>query len=391
MPKLLEIAADQTAEIVRLRRDFHRHPELSFREERTSRVIRGYLEDLGFRVHQPSGMHGLWADLDVAGAGKRLLFRADMDALAMTEMTHPTKQDFLSVEEGVAHCCGHDSHMAMLLAAARVLAAGHIKASHSVRFLFQHAEEKAPGGAIDLIREGCLEDVDEAYGLHVMPSLGSGRFAVAAGAFMAAADELRLVVRGKGVHAAMPHLGRDPIVAAAQVVTALQQLVSRRAGPLESLVVTIASIRGGSGTTNVIPDEVELLGTVRTLDRELWAQAPTWIGETASAAARACGCTAELAYGRGYPVLVNDIGAASTAGQCVRELFGEEGLVPHPEPWMAAEDFARYAEARPSCYVFLGVGSEEKGITSPNHATDFDVDEAALHRGTAWFLRLAVG
>jgi len=157
------------------------------------------------------------------------------------------------------------------------------------------------------------------------------------------------------------------------------------------MVVSISTIRGGSGTTNVIPDEVELLGTVRTLSRDLWERAPGWIEAVAKHAAQACGASAELILNRGYPVLVNDAGATAAAREAVLALFGEEGLATQPAPWMAGEDFARYAELRPSCYVFLGVGSPVKGITSPNHATDFDVDEAALARGTAWYLELASG
>ena len=389
MTELLELADTQTPEIVRLRRDFHKHPEISFHEERTSRVIREYLEGLGLTVVQPDGVHGMWADLAAPGATRTLAFRADMDALAMDEIASETKKDFVSVHRGAAHCCGHDSHMAMLLGAARLLAGGTPAPRHNVRFLFQHAEEKSPGGAIDLIRAGCLEGVDEVYGIHVIPPIPTGQFVVREGPFMAAADEIKITVRGKGGHAAMPHLNRDPVVASASVISALQHLVSRRASPFESLVVTISTIRGGSGTSNVIPDEVELIGTVRTLSKELWEQAPQWIEDTARGAAKACSCDASVEYERGYPVLVNDDGATAKARECVRTLLGEDGLVAKPEPLMGAEDFARYAEERPSCYVFLGVGSRDKGITAPNHATDFDVDEAALHRGSAWFLQLA--
>lgn len=389
MNELREIAREASTEIVRLRRDFHQHPEVSFEEERTARVVGEYLEGLGLRVTRPSGMTGLWADLHVDGSSRTLSFRADMDALAMDESEAPSKKDFLSRNAGAAHCCGHDSHMAMLLAAARLLANGQVSPRHNIRFLFQHAEEKAPGGAIDLIRAGCLEGVDEIYGIHVIPPIPSGLFNVLEGPFMAAADEILITVRGKGGHAAMPHLVRDPIVASAQVVTALQQLVSRRTSPFESLVVTISSIRGGSGTTNVIPDVVELLGTVRTLSEDLWKNAPEWVEETATAAARSSGCEATLDYRRGYPVLVNDPEATERARAAVRALFGNEALLPQPVPLMGGEDFARYGELLPSCYVFLGVGSGERGITAPNHATDFDVDEESLYRGTAWYLELA--
>ncbi|MCA8968620.1 MAG: amidohydrolase [Planctomycetes bacterium] len=388
MSELLDVAAAMTPEIVRLRRNFHRFPELSYVEHATSRTIREYLEGLGLTVHQGDST-GMWADLDTPGTTKRVAFRADMDALAMDEVETPNKSGFTSENEGAAHCCGHDAHMAMLLAAARLLATDQAPRSHNVRFVFQHAEERAPGGAIDLIEQGCLEGVDEIYGMHVIPPLPAGRFSLRAGAFMAAADELKILVRGKGGHAAYPHLLQDPVVAASQIVMALQTLVSRRTSPLESLVVSIATIRGGTGTTNVIPDEVELKGTVRTLDAELHARAPDWIREVVTHTASAAGCRAEIGYVRGYPVLVNDADATERGKRAVRELFGETGFVPRSEPWMGGEDFARYAERRPACFAFLGVGNEAKGIVAPNHATNFDVDEEALWRGTAWFLKLA--
>jgi amidohydrolase len=189
----------------------------------------------------------------------------------------------------------------------------------------------------------------------------------------------------------MPHLVVDPVVGAAQVVLALQTLVSRRISPLASLVVSVSSIRGGSGTTNVIPDQVELLGTVRTLSAEVWQEVPRWLEETARSAAASAGCAITLDYRRGYPVLVNDRAATARARASVRTVFGDTALVADAQPWMAAEDFARYAGERPACYVFLGVGNTARGIVSPNHATDFDVDEAVLHRGTAWFVGLAAG
>ena len=389
MTELLDLAVAQNDEIVRLRRDFHKHPELSFKEVRTSKVIREYLEGLGLEVVQPEGMTGMWADLRVNGASKTLAFRADMDALAMDEVCSHSKVDFVSVHEGAAHCCGHDAHMAILLGAAKALTRDGARPKHNIRFLFQHAEEKAPGGAIQLIDAGCLEGVDEVYGLHVIPPIPSGRFMVLEGPFMAAADEMKMTIKGVGGHAAMPQFAVDPIVASAHVITALQQLVSRRTSPLATLVVSITTIQGGSGTTNVIPDQVELLGTVRTLAQDLWDKAPQWIEDCAQSAAKACGCSVELEYERGYPVLINDKAATAKARDAVATLFGDNGFTPYSEPLMASEDFARYGQQRPSCFVFLGVGNPEKGITASNHATDFDVDEDALHRGTAWFLQLA--
>lgn len=389
MTSIIELAREESPELIRLRRDFHSHPELSFQEDRTSKVVGEYLEALGLKIHRPSGMTGLWADLRTDGASKTLCFRADMDALAMDEVTRPSKAAFLSQNKGAAHCCGHDSHMAILMTAIKLLTSGKAERKHNLRFLFQHAEEKPPGGAIDLIRAGCLEGVDEVYGLHVIPPLPGGMFNVLAGPFMAAADNFSITIRGKGGHAAMPHLLIDPIVAASQVILSLQQLVSRRANPFEPFVISVCTIQGGSGTNNVIPDEVVLKGTVRCLSKSLQALAPTWLRETAQASAKASACEAEIVYEEGYPLLVNDEGATANARAAVIEVFGPQALVPQPFPLMGGEDFARYAQERPASYVFLGSGSDEKGIKAANHATDFDVDEATLHYGTAWFLALA--
>ncbi len=385
----LETALGAGSEIVSLRRDFHRSPEPSFEEAETAQRVASYLEGLGLEVRRFEGFHGLWADLDVPGADRRLLFRADMDALLMDEVAGGTKDSFLSTRPGVAHCCGHDAHMAMLLVAARLLVEGAVRPACNLRFLFQHAEEKPPGGALDLCGAGCLEGVDEVYGLHVIPPLPSGTFVVQEGPLMAAADDFEIIVRGRGGHAAMPHLVLDPIPAAAQVVSAVQHLVSRRTGPFGSLVVSICSIRGGGEANNVIPDEVRMLGTARTLDPEQRERLPGMLEECVKNAAASCSCEGEFRYERGYPVLVNDPGATARAREAVRALAGDPGLFPSPSPLMAGEDFAYYLQQRPGCYVFLGVGNETKGIGSPNHATDFDVDEDALPFGTAWFLQLA--
>ena len=275
------------------------------------------------------------------------------------------------------------------LGAARVLASRKVTPRRNLRFLFQHAEEHPPGGAADLIRAGCVEGVDAAFGLHVLPQVPSGRFALLPGPFMAAADNFTLFVEGKGGHAAMPHLLLDPVPAAAQVVTALQALVSRRTDPLEALVISVASIQGGSGTHNVIPSTVELKGTARTLSPEKRKELPRLLEETAASAAAAHACRARLDYQEGYPVLVNDPSAFERGKRTVLELFGEGGIFPETRPLMGGEDFARYAEKVPALFAFLGVGAPEKGITSSLHSPDFDLDEEALPAGTAWFLGLA--
>jgi len=389
MSDLVELALKEAPELIRLRRAFHRRPEPSYAEHQTAALVAETLGALGLRVTRPEGMTGLWADLDAPGAGERLLFRADMDALCMTEKAAPAKAGFLSETPGLAHCCGHDAHMAILLAAARMLAGGALRPRRSVRFLFQHAEESHPGGALELIEAGCLEGVQRVFGGHVFPTLPAGTFALMPGPVMAATDDIRITVQGRGGHAAMPHLLLDPVVAAAHVVAALQHLASRRASPLQALVVSIATIQGGSGTNNVIPDEVRLLGTARTLDTALWERVPGLVEDCAVHAARALGCEAAVDYARGYPVLVNEAGCAAEARQAAAALFGADALLPEPSPLMAGEDFAYYARMRPACYAFFGAGNAVKGITAPNHAAEFDLDEEQLYRAAAWFAALA--
>jgi amidohydrolase len=389
MSELIDLARQELAEIVRLRRDFHSHPELSFQEQRTASVVRAYLESLGLSVVQHDGMHGMWADLRVPGATRTLAFRADMDALPMDEVPTENKKDFVSQNPGVAHTCGHDAHMAMLLGAARILSGGGIQPKHNIRFIFQHAEEEPPGGAQQLVEAGCLDGVDQVYGMHVIPPIPTGLFNVLPGPFMAAADDFYITVQGKGGHAAMPHWSCDPVVAGSHIVIALQQLIARRTSPFEPAVISVTTFRTPHRTHNVIPDSVELIGTARTMDEKLRDDVERWIGEVAQREAENAGCSAEVEYKRGYPVLVNDMSATERGRQAVEGILGPQGVMPDSVPLMAGEDFSYYASERPSCFVFLGTGNPAKGIGSPNHAVDFDVDEDALPLGTAWFLELA--
>ena len=387
MPQVLEHAKSISELLRELRRDFHRHPEASFEEERTARVVAAFLRELGLEVRTFTDIHGLWADLKVEGASETIALRADMDALRMDEVSAPGKGTFLSENRGTAHCCGHDAHMAMLLGAAKLLSSGKVEPRCNLRFIFQHAEEQVPGGAVDLIAKGCLEGISRIFGLHVIPPIPAGIFIIGEGPMMASADDLRIRIQGKGGHAAMPHLVRDPIVAGSQVVSNLQQLISRRAGPLRPAVLSICSFQGGGGANNVIPDFVEMTGTVRTLDEGLRGDIPSWIETSVQGVAKACGCQAEVNYNKGYPVLVNDSATTQFARQVAEDLFGPKALHPQPFPLLAGEDFAYYAQKIPACYVFLGTG--KPGMDAPNHATNFDVSEETLPLGTAWFCALA--
>jgi len=371
-------ARSVSEEVVSLRRDLHAHPEPSFEERRTSEVVAKRLEALGLRPRRV-GATGVLADLEVPGAPRRIALRADMDALRMPD---GCATPWASRNEGVAHACGHDAHTAMLLGAASLLAGEKPRLRSSVRFLFQHAEERFPGGAIDFVKEGALEGVAAVYGLHVLGDLEAGQVSATAGSVLASADEFAIRLRGRGGHAAAPHLARDPIPPAAELVGALQTIVSRRTDPFTPAAVSVCSFHGGTAF-NVIPEVVELLGTARALDPALRESLEAWIRETAEGIAAAHGLAAEIAYERGYPVTVNDREEVEKVRAVAAALFGEGAVVREPRRVLGAEDFSRYLERVPGAFVFLGTRNEAAGIRAPNHHPAFGVDEGVLSSGVA--------
>ncbi|HEY7409512.1 MAG TPA: amidohydrolase [Vicinamibacteria bacterium] len=377
LPEVEEIEAD----IIALRRDLHQHPELSWEERRTGDRVVAFLEGVpGLTLRRGLGGTGLLATV-AGGPGPTVLLRVDMDALPVQE---DSAAPYASRTAGVMHACGHDGHVAMGAAAARVLA--RRPPAGTVRVLFQPAEE-GEGGAQAMVAAGALEGVDVVLGVHLWNELAAGTLGVKEGALMAAVDRLRIVIHGRGGHGGTPHRSADPVVAAAQVVTGLQTVVSRETSPLQSAVVTIGSIHGGQAF-NVIPDEVTLTGTLRTFDTGLRAAMPERLARIAGGIAGALGCRAEVEVRPGNPPVVNDGAAAALAARAAARVVGEAAVV-RPEPTMGGEDMAVYFERVPGCFVFVGSANAARGLDQPHHSPRFDFDERALALGCAFLVEAA--
>lgn len=374
----------------------HRHPELSYHEKETAAYVGQRLRELGYTPRErvgigPSGerLYGVVAVLGEGRAAPALALRADTDALPIDEASG---LPYASENYGAMHACGHDAHTAMLLGAAAALKEVDRRQPFPgpVVFLFQPAEEVPPGGAQGMIEAGVLDDppVGAIFGLH-QGGKDVGTFSIAAGARNAASDGFKIVVRGKGGHAAWPHKGVDPIVVAAHVVIGLQSIVSRQVSPRQSAVVTVGVINGGT-KSNVIPESVTLLGTVRTLDPDLRDQMPVRLTAIADGICAAFGGVAEVEYNRGYDVVVNDAAMSDLARAAAVDVVGEEGVQP-AEPGMGGEDFGRYLQKVPGCFVTIGAG--DRAIPAEErvggHSPRFALDPAALQYGVAWYVALA--
>lgn len=370
------------------RRRFHSFPELSFQEHGTARAVAAELKRLGLRVRAGVGGTGVVGTLKGRVGGRCVALRADMDALPVQE---ENSRAYRSRIPGRMHACGHDAHCAMLLGAARILSANGAGLPGTVKFLFQPGEETPPGGALGMIRDGALENpkADAVFGLHMDSVLATGKIGIRVGPMMAASDNFRITVRGRGGHAARPHNCLDPVLAASQIVTALQSIVSRRVDPATPAVVTVGRIAGGT-KHNIIPGTVELEGTARSIDPHTARMMPVWIRETAENTARAGGLSATVDYERGYPVLSNDPKMAAFAKETAMMLLGKRAVVEIAEPLMGGEDFAYYLKEAPG--AFLRLGSRSGPSTSyPWHHPRFDIDERALPVGARLLAALAEG
>jgi len=369
------------ADLVERRRELHRFPELAFQEVRTAGVVARTLTDLGMEVTTGVGKTGVVAVLEGAHDGPTVLLRCDMDGLPVTEATH---LPFASETPGRMHACGHDGHMAISLGAARLLTE-HRDALHGrVKFLFQPAEEIARG-AQAMLDEGALENPtpEAAFGLHLWSELPVGTVSVTEGAMMAGADSFKIVVQGSGGHAALPDQTRDPLLAGAQIVTALQSIVSRNVSGLDTAVVSVTMFHAGEAQ-NVIPSEVTLQGTFRTFQPETHALVLRRLGEIATGIATALGCTAGVESYQVAPPLLNN----AATNERLREVFSELRFAKPLKlidnyRTMAAEDMAVILNQVPGTYLFVGAGNVEKGITYPHHHPQFDIDEDALPTGVA--------
>ena len=381
--------------VVEWRRAIHRRPELSRCEERTAELVAGVLEGLGLEVRRSVGGHGVLGLLRGTGGGADMGptvgLRADMDALPMQE---ETGLPYASEVPGVMHACGHDTHTAMLLGTACVLAGMRDALPGNVKFIFQPAEELNPiGGAPGMIADGALEDprVDGLFGLHVWPAYETGKVVLRSGPQMGASDRVYLTVEGRAAHGSAPDQGVDAIMIAGQVLCGLQSIVSRSVSPLDAAVVTIGTIKGG-WRYNVIPDRVEMEGTVRTLREEVQAAMPDLIERAAGGIARSLRGSCEVRYVKGYPPLVNDPEMCDLAAKAVREVMGAEHLVVAERPELGAEDFAFFARERPAAFAWLGcrpagAGPEETGVL---HSTRFCPDEGCFPFGMRFLASCAV-
>ena len=382
MPIKPEITAFHS-EMTAWRRDIHRHPELGYKEVRTAGLVAGKLRDWGLDVHTGIGITGVVGVLQgKLGEGPSVVLRADMDALPMQEENDFTHR---STVEGVFHGCGHDGHTTMLLGAAKHLAATGQFAGTAV-FVFQPAEEGL-AGAKAMIEDGLFErfPCSEVYGMHNWPDQPLGRVVAQAGPLMAASDFLDIEVEGVGGHAAMPHHTVDPIVVAAHIVTALQTLTSRSVDPVDSAVVSITGIDGGSAY-NVIPRVVKMIGTVRTFRPETRDAVEAGIERIATGVAAAMGAEAKVDYRRNYPATINSVDEAAFARTVAAAVVGEENVIADSDPCMGGEDFAFMLEEKPGCYVWMGQGG---GPSSCNvHHPRYDFNDELLPIGASYWAEL---
>jgi amidohydrolase len=367
--------------VIAWRRHLHQHPELSFNEERTAQFVHDTLAGFGgLEISRPTAT-SVVARLVTGRAGPVLAMRADMDALAITEETGLA---FASVNRGVMHACGHDGHTAMLLGAVRGLLAVRDTLRGEIRFIFQHAEEISPGGAEEMVRLGVMDGVQRIIGAHLWASLEVGQVGLIEGAAMAAPDTFWITIRGKGGHAAIPQQTVDPIAVGAQVVTNLQQVVSRAVDPLDSIVVSVTQFHAGT-THNVIPDVAEMHGTVRSFDAKLRESVPQLMERIIRGVTEAHGATYAFTYERGYRPVINDVEVTREMAQVVEAACGRDVLVTL-RPTMGGEDFSAFLEKAPGTFYFIGAGNVGKGIVYPHHHARFDIDEGALETGVRIFV-----
>jgi amidohydrolase len=374
-----ELAAAYAPEFIELRRHLHAHPELSFQEHATSALIQQKLGSWG--IPYRSGIAGTGVVAIIRGNepdSRVIALRADMDALPIQEQN---EVPYKSTEPGVMHACGHDVHTTCMLGAAKILQELQHSWKGTVKILFQPGEEKAPGGASLMIRDGALLDPRPSaiLGMHVQPDLETGMLGFRAGKYMASADEIYITLSGKGGHAAAPHLTTDLILAAAELIVSLQQIVSRNNDPFSPSVLSICSVHGGY-TTNVIPSEVTLAGTFRAMDETWRMKAHELIRKMVSGHAAAMGIEARVHIPAGYPCVYNDEALTGRVRDLAETLVGTDMVADTPLR-MGSEDFAFYSREIPACFFRLGTGNKAAGISSGVHTPTFNIDERAIAHG----------
>ncbi|MCS7174652.1 M20 metallopeptidase family protein [Pseudothermotoga sp.] len=375
-------------ELVQLRRTFHMYPEIEFELHRTSKLVADYLESIGLEVKRNIARTGVVALLKGNKPGKTLMLRADMDALPLQELNDVP---YKSKIDGAMHSCGHDGHTAMLLVAAKVLASRKDRIAGNIKFVFQPSEERfPPGGAIPMIEEGVLENpkVDMAFGIHLWNALPVGTVGLRAGPLLAAADEFKIILKGKGGHGAYPHACRDPIVAASELVLAFQTVVSRSVDPLESAVVTVGKLQSGTAF-NIIPETAILEGTVRTLNEQIRGVVKKRMERIIRGVCEAHEIDFELDYKDGTAVLINDAELTKMVRKVAEEVVGKENVVEVP-PSMGGEDMSFFLQKVPGVFYLVGSANPAKGLDKPHHSPYFDIDEDALLIGTQMHVSLVM-
>jgi amidohydrolase len=376
--RIRQLASAYAPDYIAIRHHLHAHPELSYQEFQTSAFVQEQLAKTGiaFEVMAGTGVVGM---IRGKNAGSRVIaLRADMDALPIKE---ENDVPYKSQHEGIMHACGHDVHTTVLLGAARILQELKNEWEGSVKLIFQPGEEKNPGGASLMIKEGVLKNPEPQaiFGLHVHPGLETGKLSFRSGMVMASADELYITIKGKGGHAAAPHLTVDTILVASHLIVSLQQIISRNRNPLSPSVLSITSVQGGH-TTNVIPSEVKLMGTFRAMDEEWRFRAHELIRKQATELVHSMGAEIDLHIDVGYPMVYNNEALDRVARAEARQYLDPERVL-ETEVRMGAEDFGYYTRQIPGCFYRLGVMNVEKGITAGVHTPKFNIDEAAIEIG----------
>lgn len=381
--RLIEKAFDDA---VRFRRQFHANPELGYQEFKTSAAISSYLQELGYEVQ--TGLAGTGVVGVLRGTQEKpvIAFRSDMDALPILEKTNAP---FASQNENIMHACGHDMHMGTLLGAAKALSLIKDQIPATIKLIFQPAEEMLCGGR-KMVEDGALKnpDVDFIYGFHVWPDLPLGTFGIKGGPIMASMDTFEVTLKGRSGHGAQPHQGIDAIVGGAQILTALQSIVSRNTDPLDSVVMTVGTFTAGDGF-NIIPETAKFNGTIRTLSQETRARVEKDFRRVVDGISSAMGLEAEISFSSDYPVTINSIEHAEYAGKKAAELFGEKAVEHLEVPSMSSEDFAYYLENVPGSFIFLGV-KDDQGGAYKLHNDHFLPAEEAMKYGMSLYITLAL-
>ncbi|HRE23749.1 MAG TPA: M20 family metallopeptidase [Bacteroidia bacterium] len=386
--KIKQLAEAAFNTVLADRRHLHKNPELSFKEFQTQQFVWGRLDEIGITNKVKIAETGIVAMIEGKNPSAKIIaLRADMDALPIQETN---KTDYVSQNAGVMHACGHDVHTSSLLGVASVLQQFKNEFSGTVKLLFQPGEEKLPGGASMMIKEGVLKNpsVSGILGQHVMPLIETGKVGFRSSVYMASTDEIYVTIKGKGGHGAIPHQNIDPVLIASHIIVALQQIVSRNANPIMPSVLSFGKVVA-NGATNVIPDSVYLEGTFRTLDERWRNDAHAKMIKMAEAIAEGMGGKCEFKIVRGYPALVNNPELTASARKNAVDYLGEENVL-DLDIWMAAEDFAFYSQETNACFYRLGTRNEAKGITSSVHTSTFDIDENALKTGVGLMTYLAL-